>query len=142
MYDKFVIVWCEINEESVLFVDMIFGVKEVCGDMKLEEKEVLLLGFVDGDFCVIVIKFKLVGFGVNWQYCVYVVFVFISFSYEQYYQVVCWFYCFGQIECVWNDIVISDIEKIIWDVINVKGKKYEEMKCWMFEVMIKVQFSV
>jgi hypothetical protein len=140
-HDKPVTVWCETNEESALLADIIPGAKEVRGDMKPEEKEALLLGFVDGDFRAIVTKPKLAGFGVNWQHCAHAVFASISFSYEQHYQAVRRSHRFGQTERVRNDIVISDTEKTIWDAINVKGKKHDEMKRRMSEAMNKAQSS-
>lgn len=140
-HDKPVTVWCETNEESALLADMIPGAKEVRGDMKPEEKEALLLGFVDGDFRAIVTKPKLAGFGVNWQHCAHAVFASISFSYEQHYQAVRRSHRFGQTERVRNDIVISDTEKTIWDAINVKGKKHDEMKRRMSDAMNKAQSS-
>ena len=140
-HDKPVTVWCETNEESAMLASMIPGAKEVRGDMKPEQKEKLLLGFVDGDFRAIVTKPKLAGFGVNWQHCAHAVFASISFSYEQHYQAVRRSHRFGQTERVRNDIVISDTEKTIWDAINVKGKKHDEMKRRMSDAMNKAQSS-
>ena len=140
-HNKPVTVWCETNDESKLLASMIPGAREVRGDMKPEEKERLLLGFVDGDFRVIVTKPKLAGFGVNWQHCSHAVFASISFSYEQHYQAVRRSHRFGQTDRVRNDIVISDTEKTIWDAINVKGKKHDEMKRRMSEAMNKAQSS-
>lgn len=140
-HDNPVTVWCETNEESAILSKMIPGAKEVRGDMKPEEKEKLLLGFVDGDFRAIVTKPKLAGFGVNWQHCSHAVFASISFSYEQHYQAVRRSHRFGQTNRVRNDIVISDTEKTIWDAINVKGKKHNEMKRRMSDAMNKAQSS-
>lgn len=140
-HDKPVTVWCETNDESKLLASMIPGAREVRGDMKPEEKERLLIGFVDGDFRVIVTKPKLAGFGVNWQHCSHAVFASISFSYEQHYQAVRRSHRFGQTDRVRNDIVISDTEKTIWDAINVKGSKHDEMKRRMSESMNKAQSS-
>lgn len=138
-HDKPVTVWCETNEESTMLSDMIDGAQEVRGDMTPEEKERRLLGFVDGDFRVIVTKPKLAGFGVNWQHCSHAVFASISFSYEQHYQAVRRSHRFGQLERVKNDIVIADTEDVIWQAINVKGKKHDEMKRRMSEAMNKAQ---
>lgn len=140
-HDKPVTVWCETNEESTMLSDMIDGAQEVRGDMTPEEKERRLLGFVDGDFRVIVTKPKLAGFGVNWQHCSHAVFASISFSYEQHYQAVRRSHRFGQLERVENDIVIADTEDVIWQAINVKGKKHDEMKRRMSEAMNKAQNS-
>ena len=107
--------------------------------MTPEEKERRLLGFADGDFRVIVTKPKLAGFGVNWQHCAHAIFASISFSYEQHYQAVRRSHRFGQTERVRNDIVIADTEDVIWQAINVKGRKHDEMKSRMSEAMNKAQ---
>lgn len=138
-HDKPVTVWCETNEESAALVKMIPDAMEVRGDMTPEEKERRILGFSDGDFRVIVTKPKLAGFGVNWQHCAHAVFASISFSYEQHYQAVRRSHRFGQTERVRNDIVVADTENVIWQTINVKSKKHDEMKRRMAEAMRKAQ---
>ena len=138
-HDKPVTVWCETNEESELLAKLTPDAREVRGDMDADRKEALLLGFADGDFRVIVTKPKLAGFGVNWQHCAHAVFASISFSYEQHYQAVRRSHRFGQTERVRNDIVISDTERSIWDVINAKGAKHDEMKRRMADAMRNAQ---
>jgi superfamily II DNA or RNA helicase len=138
-HDRPVTVWCETNEESEILGGIIDGAVELRGDVSPEEKERRLLGFADGEFRAIVTKPKLAGFGLNWQHCAHAVFASISFSYEQHYQAVKRSHRFGQTETVRNDIVISDTEDVIWNAINVKGKKHEEMKTRMADAMKKAQ---
>lgn len=138
-HDDPVTVWCETNEESAMLASMIPGAMEVRGDMKPEEKERRLLGFVDGDFRAIVTKPKLAGFGVNWQHCSHAVFASISFSYEQHYQAVRRSHRFGQSERVRNDIVIADTERSVLETIKRKSKSHEEMKQNMSEAMKDAQ---
>lgn len=138
-HDKPVTVWCETNEESTMLAKMIDGAIEVRGDLDPDEKERRLLGFADGKYRVIVTKPKLAGFGVNWQHCAHAVFASISFSYEQHYQAVRRSHRFGQSETVRNDIVISDTEASIWEIINVKSKKHDEMKRRMSQAMAQAQ---
>lgn len=138
-HDKPVTVWCEANEESALLAKIIPGAKEVHGSMSADEKERLLLGFVDGDFRVIVTKAKLAGFGVNWQHCAHAVFASVSYSYEQFYQAQRRSHRFGQQETVRNDVVIADTERAIWQAVNVKAEKHAEMKRNMALAMKKAQ---
>jgi superfamily II DNA or RNA helicase len=138
-HDKPVTVWCETNEESTMLADMIDGAVEIRGDQTADEKERRILGFSDGDCRVIVTKPKLAGFGVNWQHCAHAVFASISFSYEQHYQAVRRSHRFGQQERVRNDIVIADTEDVIWQAINVKSRKHDEMKSRMNAAMSKAQ---
>jgi superfamily II DNA or RNA helicase len=138
-HDSPVTVWCETNEESSLLAKLIPGSIEVHGSLSPEEKERRLLAFADGEYRVIVTKPKLAGFGVNWQHCAHAVFASISFSYEQHYQAVRRSYRFGQNQVVRNDVVISDTERSIWDVINVKSAKHDEMKHQMALAMRRAQ---
>jgi hypothetical protein len=138
-HDKPVTVWCETNEESAMLAKLIPDAREVHGSLDPDKKEALLLGFADGDFRVIVSKPKLAGFGVNWQHCAHAVFSSISFSYEQHYQAQRRSHRFGQTEQVRNDIVISDTEASIWNTVNAKAAKHDEMKRAMAEAMKSAQ---
>jgi hypothetical protein len=134
-----VTVWCETDEESALLTSLIDGAIEVKGSLDADEKERRILAFLDGSARVMVTKPKLAGFGLNLQHCAHAVFASISFSYEQHYQAKRRSHRFGQQKTVRNDIVISDTERSIWEVINVKGKKHEEMKRRMADAMRKAQ---
>jgi hypothetical protein len=138
-HDKPVTVWCESNDESAALAKSIPDAREVRGDMSADEKEMLLLGFADGDYRVIVTKPKLAGFGVNWQHCAHAVFASVSYSYEQFYQAQRRSHRFGQKETVRNDVVIADTERAIWDAVNVKAEKHAEMKRRMADAMRKAQ---
>ena len=138
-HDDPVTVWCETNDESAMLAKMIPGAVEVHGALDADEKERRLLAFADGEYRAIVTKPKLAGFGVNWQHCAHAVFASISFSYEQHYQAVRRSHRFGQQKQVKNDIVISDTERSIWDAVNLKGKKHDEMKRRMADAMRKAQ---
>lgn len=138
-HDKPVTVWCETNEESAYLTKAVEGAIEVKGDQDPDEKERRLLGFADGKYRAIVCKPKLAGFGVNWQHCAHAVFASISFSYEQHYQAKRRSHRFGQSQRVRNDVVMSDTEASIWDVINVKSAKHDEMKRRMAEAMRAAQ---
>lgn len=138
-HDKPVTVWCETNDESAALAKLIPGAIEVHGSLDPDEKERRLLGFAEGQYRAIVTKPKLAGFGVNWQHCAHAVFASISFSYEQHYQAVRRSHRFGQSETVRNDIVIADTEASIWNVINAKSAKHDEMKRRMAEAMKDAQ---
>lgn len=140
-HDKPVTVWCETNEESEMLAKMIPGAVEVHGSLTADEKERRLLGFADGDFRAMVTKPKLAGFGVNWQHCAHAVFASISFSYEQHYQAVRRSHRFGQTERVRNDIVISDTEAQVWNIVQRKSFDHDKMKREMAKAMKKAQSS-
>jgi len=136
-----VTVWCETNEESAMLAQMIPDAFEVRGDMHPDKKEELLLGFANGDFRAIVTKPKLAGFGVNWQHCAHAVFASISFSYEQHYQAVRRSHRFGQDKTVRNDIVISDTEAQVWNIVQRKSFDHDRMKKEMAKAMKRAQLG-
>ena len=138
-HDMPVTVWCETNDESAILAKLIPDAIEVHGSLDADEKERRLLGFAGGQYRVMVTKPKLAGFGVNWQHCAHAVFASISFSYEQHYQAVRRSHRFGQTERVRNDVVVSDTEVSIWNVINEKSAKHDEMKRRMAEAMKQAQ---
>lgn len=138
-HDKPVTVWCESNDESSMLAKLVNGAVELRGDQNPEQKERILEGFADGEFRAIVTKPKLAGFGLNWQHCAHAVFASISYSYEQHYQAVRRSHRFGQSQQVRNDIVVSDTEMQIWNVINNKAAKHGEMKTAMADAMKKAQ---
>ena len=140
-HDAPVTVWCETNEESALLAKLIPDAIEVHGSLSPDEKESRLLGFADGKYRAMVTKPKLAGFGVNWQHCAHAVFASISFSYEQHYQAVRRSHRFGQSQTVRNDVVIADTERSIWEVINVKSAKHDEMKAAMASAMREEQLN-
>jgi len=134
-----VTVWCESNDESALLAKLVNGAVELRGDQKPEEKERIILDFLDGNIRALVTKPKLAGFGLNFQHCAHAVFASISYSYEQHYQAVRRSHRFGQLQQVKNDIVVSDTEMQIWNVINEKASKHGEMKTAMADAMKKAQ---
>jgi len=138
-HDRPVTVWCESNEESALLAKLIPDAREIVGSMTPEQKENLILGFIDGQYRVQVVKPKLAGFGVNYQHCAHAVFASVSYSYEQFYQAQRRSHRFGQSQTVVNDVVIADTEKAIWDVVAVKAEKHKDMKLNMAMAMKKAQ---
>lgn len=127
------IVWGHLNKETDLLEKIIPDAKQVTGGQKDEEKEELLLAFVDGEIRVLVTKPKIACFGLNLQHCNHMTF-FPSHSFEQYYQGVrrCWRY--GQKKSVTVDIVTSEGESGVMRNLQRKAKQAEKM----FTVLVRL----
>jgi len=130
-HDRPAIVWCQFNEEADLLEKMIPGAKQVSGSQADDVKEGRLMGFVDGDFRVLVTKARIAALGLNFQHCAHVV-DFPSHSYEQYYQGVrrCW--RFGQSQSVVVDTVLTEGER---KIIENRQRKAEASRA-MFDNLI------
>jgi hypothetical protein len=125
------VVWCHLNDEGDRLERDIRGAVQVKGSQGADEKEELILAFLDGQARVLVTKPKIAGLGLNLQHCAHVV-TFVTHSYEQFYQCVrrCW--RFGQRRPVTLDVIATEGE------VNVKRNmdRKEQLASAMFDNVV------
>lgn len=114
------VVWCGLNEESHALSSGIDGAIEVVGSDEPEQKAAAIESFQDGKYRVLVTKPKIAGFGMNLQNAHKMVFVGLSDSWEAYYQCIRREWRFGQMHPVDVYIVLSTVEREIYE--NVLNK--------------------
>ena len=90
--------------------------------MDVDKKEELLIAFSNGEIKKLITKARMTGHGMNWQHCNHTVF-FPTWSYEQYYQAIRRFWRFGQSKPVVVDLVYSDGQKRVLDILLLKTEK-------------------
>ena len=131
--DESCIVWCELNDEGDAAEAAIPGSVQVAGNDKDDDKVDRLLGFAEGRYTRLVTKGKIAGFGMNWQICHKMIFLGLTHSYEQFYQMVrrCW--RFGQLSPVDVHIITSDLEEAILENIEEKQRGHERMQSNMLQ---------
>jgi len=135
-----VLVFCETNDEQDYLEKLSQGISiSVRGSQSEDAKERGILDWCDGAMPWLISKSSIVGFGMNFQHCAHIIFASINFSYEKFYQSVRRVYRFGQARVVRCDVILSDTERSIWDAVNMKGKKHDEMKRRMADAMRKAQ---
>lgn len=126
------VVWCHLNSEGDRLEKEIKGSVQVKGSQEMDEKEELILAFLNGQARVLVTKPKCAGLGLNMQHCAHVV-TFVTHSYEQFYQCVrrCW--RFGQKRPVTLDVIATEGE------VNVRKNmdRKEKLATTMFESVVK-----
>lgn len=120
-------IWCNLNVESQALTNAIPTAIQVQGSDSDDHKTNTAVGFTLGDPRDIISKGSIYGFGMNWQHCHNVLFVGLSDSYEQYYQIIRRFWRFGQKDPVHVHIVSSEAEGAIVKNIKNKEKKSQEM---------------
>lgn len=118
--------WCNLDNEADITQKLDNGSVQLKGKMSLDQKEEILLGFLNGDVKKLITKAKITGFGLNWQHCNHTVF-FPTFSYEQYYQAIRRFWRFGQTRPVTVDRIFSDGQKRVMDALDAKAQKANEL---------------
>lgn len=132
------IVWCNTNYEADELRKVIPEAIEVRGDMKLEVKEERLSGFARGDFRVLITKPKIAAFGLNYQHCARMVFVGLSYSFEQLYQALRRSYRFGQSREVRAHLITAETETAVLETIHRKQEAHKTMQEKMTAAMRRV----
>jgi DNA modification methylase len=122
------IVWCGLQQEADAMMEVINGATEARGGDNPEERAKILEDFQDGKYRVLVTKPKVAGFGMNFQNAHNMVFVGLGDSWEAYYQCIRREWRFGQTQPVNVYIVLSEIERGIYDNVMRKEAMAAEMK--------------
>ena len=122
------IVWCNTNDESAMLAKMIPCAIEVTGSKTAAFKEQAARDFASGSTRAIISKSSIFGFGMNWQHCRNVVFVGLSYSFEDFYQALRRSYRFGQTRQVNAYIAQASTEGAITQAIRKKMDQHAKMQ--------------
>lgn len=115
------LVWCGLNEEGNALQQALVGSIQVQGADSQDQKLERIEGFQDKKYRVLITKAKVAGFGMNFQNAHNMIFVGLNDSWEAYYQCIRREYRFGQTHPVNVYIVLSEVERQIFD--NVMQKE-------------------
>lgn len=121
------IAWCHTNDEADRLVKAIPDAIEVRGSESPEAKERKLTQFGERRARVIVTKGTIAGWGLNWQHCSKVVFVGMSYSFEEMYQCIRRSYRFGQKRPVVVALIVAETEGEILATVQKKMAAHEAM---------------
>lgn len=121
------IVWAGLNDESKLLASLIPDAIEVTGSDEPEAKAEAIEAFQDGKHRVLVTKCSIGGFGLNLQNAHNQVFVGLSYSWEEWYQAIRRCYRFGQQHPVNIYVVLTEVEREVFDTIMSKEAVAKEM---------------
>jgi DNA modification methylase len=130
-HDGQVIIWCDTNDESVELALAIPDSIEVTGSDRPEHKEAKLNQFSEGAARVLITKPSIAGFGMNWQNCHRVIFVGVTYSFEDFYQAVRRSYRFGQKSPVIVSVISTHADDSVFRVLNRKIHQHATMQAQM-----------
>jgi len=127
-HDEPVLIWANTDYEAEAVMRAVGDIAEVKGSHPVETKVQRLMDFASGKERILLTKPKIAGFGMNWQHCARVIFMGISYSYEQFYQAIrrCW--RFGQLRQVECHVVIADSEGSVLRTVQEKEVAHIRMK--------------
>jgi hypothetical protein len=132
------VVWCDSNQEQDMLSKALgASCVSIQGSDKPENKERLEHEWRLGDVPVLLTKGSIFGAGMNWQHCAKMVFVGLTYSFEQYYQSIrrCW--RFGQKNKVDVHLIIAETESAMQSAIARKENDFEAMRSGMADAMRK-----
>jgi hypothetical protein len=118
--------WVNRNDESDMMRNLDSDAAELRGSMNIDQKEEILLAFLDGQVKKLITKPEITGFGLNWQHCSHTVF-FPTFSFEEYYQCLRRFLRYGQKNDVVCDTVVSDGQEKVLKALREKAAKSDAL---------------
>jgi superfamily II DNA or RNA helicase len=131
------IIWCNANYEADELIKLLPAATEVRGNDTPGKKENAAVDFADGKIQILISKPSMFGFGLNFQNCHNVIFVGLSYSYEQLYQAIKRVHRFGQKSAVNAYLILSDTEYNVLRTIKEKRKLNEDIKQQMLQVVRK-----
>jgi DNA modification methylase len=134
--DEACIIWCNTNYEADLLKELLPDSLEVRGSDTAKQKEEKLDSFTMGEKKGMITKASLAGYGLNWQHCHNVIFVGLSYSFEDLYQAVRRSWRFGQKHAVNCHIICAESEGAILKSINEKMQAHEHMRLMMKQTAI------
>jgi len=130
------IVWCGLNEESALAHSTLNGLSvEVSGNDSIERKLDSFQDFQDGKFLVLITKPKIAGMGMNFQNANNMIFYGLNDSWEQFYQCIRREWRYGQTSPVNVHILMSEVERQIYDNIMRKEMQNKRLRGEMVKIM-------
>lgn len=122
------LVWCGLTAEGDALEKSIKDASQIQGSDKIEYKIETTEAFQDKKIRVLITKNKISGFGMNFQQCHNMIFVGLGDSWEAYYQCIRRCYRFGQKKPVNVYIVLSEVEREIFDNVMNKEKQAKHMQ--------------
>lgn len=135
------LIWVNTNYEADEIRQLLPGAVEVRGSDSAAEKERVLLGFAAGEIQILITKPSIAGFGMNFQICHNVVFMGLSYSYEQFYQALRRVWRFGQKRAVRAHIVAAESEGSVLESVKLKEVNHQKMKAEMNTAMREEQLA-
>ena len=129
------LIWCNTNYEADPLRGLIPDAVDLRGSDSIDKKEKTLDGFIDGSIRVLITKPSIAGMGLNLQHCHNMVFVGLSYSYEDFYQAIRRCLRFGQKHEVNCYITTADSMRSILQIIRAKEVKHIEMKMQMVKAI-------
>ena len=121
------LIWCDLEDERRAIHAAIPECTSVYGTQKWEDREVAVMGFANGEIKHLSSKASMLGQGCNFQkHCHRAIFVGIGYKFALFAQAIHRIYRFLQDEPVTIDIIYTEAEAGIRDVLEAKWERHKK----------------
>ena len=133
------VIWCGLDKEQHACEKYLkengISFSSIFGSLSPEEKEKRLYDFIDGDVRILLTKPRISGYGLNLQSANNMIFFGINDSWETFYQAIRREWRFGQKKPVNVHVVLSELEREVYDNVQRKDKQSKRLKSKMIELL-------
>lgn len=135
--DDHFILWHDLEDERRAIKKAFPEASEVYGALDLDTREERVLAFSDGETRLLATKPVLSGSGCNFQrHCHRAVFLGVGFKFSDFIQSLHRIQRFGQTRPVRIDIIYTENERSVREILETKWKKHEELTNNMSQIII------
>jgi len=130
------VIWHDLEAEREAVERAIPGVKSVYGNQDLDERERRLADFSEGRSAELSTKPVIAGQGSNFQrHCHWEIFLGIGFKFNDFIQAVHRCYRFLQRDRVRIDLIYTEAERPVRDVLEAKWRRHDEQMAIMTDII-------
>lgn len=130
------ILWHDLEYERETILKEIPGVVDIYGSMDYDERESRVIDFSEGKFRLFATKKSLSGSGCNFQrHCHRAIFVGIDYEFNDFIQAIHRIYRFLQFEKVIIDVIYTEAEDRIWQVLKEKWANHDKLQETMSNIV-------
>lgn len=136
------ILWHDLEAERHEIKRVFPECSDIYGTMDYDERERRVIAFSEGESRIFATKKELSGQGCNFQrHCHRMIFVGIDYEFNDFIQAIHRCYRFLQTEKVIVDIIYTEAEEPIWEVLQQKWKQHDYMQEKLREIIKKYGLS-
>lgn len=136
------LIWHDLEAEREAIEKAIPGITSVYGAQDLDTREQAIIDFSEGRIPELAAKPVIAGSGCNFQrHCAWAIFLGIGFKFNDFIQAVHRIQRFLQTRTVRLDLIYTEAERPVRDVLVAKWKRHEEQMAIMTEIIRKYGLS-
>lgn len=122
------VIWHDLEDERKAICKAVPAAKAVYGSQETDEAERLVLDFTHGRFPILAAKPQMFGAGANFQkHCHRAIYAGVGFKFRDFIQSLHRLQRYGQMQIVIVDIIHTDAEDHVVDVLMRKWRQHDEM---------------